>query len=43
MDELARTTGIDIGRLSSLLLQLEIKGLITQTEGKFFQLLTDIN
>ena len=41
IDELVRTTGMDTGRLSSLLLQLELKGLILQTEGKHFQLLAD--
>jgi predicted Rossmann fold nucleotide-binding protein DprA/Smf involved in DNA uptake len=43
MDELVRIIGMDTGRLSGLLLQLEIKGLIIQTEGKYFQLLSDIN
>jgi DNA processing protein len=41
IDELVRTTGMGTGQLSSLLLQLEIKGLIIQTEGKYFQLLAD--
>jgi DNA processing protein len=43
MDELVRITGIDAGRLLGLLLQLELKGEITQTEGKYFQLTVDIN
>ncbi len=43
MDELARIVGMDSGKLANLLLQLEIKGLITQTPGKFFSLLVDID
>lgn len=36
IDELVRKLSLDAGKLSSILLQLEMKGLITQTPGKFF-------
>jgi DNA processing protein len=38
IDHLVRQGGIDAGKLSGLLLQLELKGLITQRPGKFFAL-----
>lgn len=43
MDELVRKAGIDAGKLAGVLLQLELKGLVVQTQGKFFGLLTDID
>ncbi len=43
MDELVRSVGMDSGKVANLLLQLEIKGLITQAPGKFFSLLIDIS
>ena len=36
IDELVRRTEIDAGRLSSLLMQLELKGLVSQAPGKMF-------
>lgn len=41
MDELIRKIGMDSGKLASLLLQLEIKGVVTQAPGNYFYLLTD--
>lgn len=43
MDELTRIIKMDIGRLAGLLLQLEIKGLVAQTPGKFFCRMSDIS
>ena len=36
IDDLARQTKMDAGRLSSLLMQMELTGLISQTPGKMF-------
>jgi DNA processing protein len=36
IDDIARTLSIEAGRLSSILLQLEIKGIAQQSPGKFF-------
>ena len=36
IDDLARTTALGPGRLSSILLKLELNGLIQQAPGKFF-------
>jgi DNA processing protein len=36
IDELSRKAGMDIGRLSGLLLNLELRGLIVQRPGKYF-------
>ena len=36
IDELVRTLSLDAGALSGILLQLELKGLVTQQPGKFF-------
>jgi len=38
IDDLARTISLGPGRLSSILLKLELKGLVQQTPGKFFTL-----
>ena len=36
IDDLCRSAGMDMGRLSGLLLNLELKGLIVQRPGKYF-------
>jgi len=36
IDDIARTLSIEAGRLSSILLQLELKGIAQQSPGKFF-------
>jgi len=36
IDELSRQTGMDVGRLSIILLNLELKGLVNQHPGKYF-------
>jgi DNA processing protein len=36
IDTLVRKTNIDAGKLLSLLLQLELKGMVRQMPGKFF-------
>ena len=41
IDELVRQTGIDAGRLSSLLMQMELNGLVSQAPGKMFTRHTD--
>ncbi len=41
IDELVRQTGIDVGRLSSLLMQMELTGLVSQAPGKMFTRHTD--
>ena len=41
IDQLVRRSGFGAGKLSSLLLQLELKGLVEQTPGKLFNLITD--
>ena len=41
IDELVRQTNIDAGRLSSLLMQMELKGLVSQAPGKMFTRHTD--
>jgi DNA processing protein len=41
IDELVRQTKIDAGRLSSLLMQMELKGLVSQAPGKMFTRHTD--
>jgi len=38
IDDLARTLSMGPGKLSSILLRLELKGMITQSPGKFFSL-----
>lgn len=43
VDELIRKMGIDAGKMAGLLLQLEIKGLITQTQGKYFCLVREMD
>ena len=43
LDQLVGKTGVDAGKLASLLLQLELKGRVVQTQGKFFYLLTEID
>jgi DNA processing protein len=43
VDELIRKIGIDAGKIAGLLMQLEIKGLVTQTQGKYFCLVRDMN
>ena len=40
IDELSRQIHMDIATLSSTLLQLELKGMVHQAPGKFFQILT---
>jgi len=41
IDELVRQTGIDVGRLSSLLMQMELTGFVSQAPGKMFTRHTD--
>ena len=41
IDELVRQAGIDVGRLSSLLMQMELTGLVSQAPGKMFTRHTD--
>ena len=41
IDDLVRKSSMDAGRLSSILLTLELKGLVKQTPGKRFFLTTD--
>ena len=41
IDELVRQIGIDVGRLSSLLMQMELTGLVCQAPGKMFTRHTD--
>ena len=36
IDDLARTSGLGPGKLSSILLKLELDGLVQQAPGKFF-------
>jgi DNA processing protein len=36
IDELVRQLQMDAGRLSAVLLQLELKGIVVQQSGKFF-------
>ena len=36
IDELSRKTGLNVGRLSVVLLNLELKGLVVQSPGKYF-------
>jgi DNA processing protein len=36
IDDIARKLSIEPGRLSSILLQLELKGIAQQSPGKFF-------
>ena len=43
IDQLAQTLQLDPGRLASLLLQLEMKGYVTQTRGNYFFLRIDSN
>ncbi len=38
IDDLARQITLDIGKLSAILLQLELKGVVTQTPGKMFSM-----
>jgi DNA processing protein len=39
IDELARTLSMEPGKLSNILLRLELKGMIEQSPGKFFVLI----
>lgn len=41
IDNLARKTAMEPGRLSSMLLQLELKGIVRQSPGKLFSLVDD--
>ena len=43
IDDLARKLGFPSGRLSGILLQLELKGLVTQSPGKRFALASGVN
>jgi DNA processing protein len=38
IDDIARTLSIEAGRLSGILLQLELKGIAQQSPGKFFSI-----
>ena len=42
IDDLVRTLFMEPGKLSSILLQLELKGVIKQSPGKFFSLQDNI-
>jgi DNA processing protein len=42
IDDIARKISIEAGRLSSILLQLELKGLAQQSPGKFFSTTEEI-
>jgi len=39
IDELSRQTGMDVGKLSIILLNLELKGLVNQSPGKYFNII----
>ena len=43
IDELVRKLAMDAGRLSGILLQLELKGIVTQQPGKLFSAADDCN
>jgi DNA processing protein len=43
IDDIIRKTALSPGRLSSILLQLELSGVIRQTPGKFFCMAEDVN